>query len=404
MAKPDGVGAMIPLRGFAIALAIASGACAAPAAIASPTVSAPATVAPSPQPTPAAPWTALRWSAPVPMADQGVIYQVMSWHDGYVGAGQSTDGGAYVGATFSSPDGLHWQRTAILPLGPVLVVTGTGVIAVVTDRDTAVPKVRVWVSSDGRVWQPQDALTMTGATIDHLAARGSTILGVGTDSSGGAAVWRSTDGAAWTRGDPPSGHAIVRAVATVSDGFLALGREGEPDVASGGIGVRGVGLPAAWWSADGRAWTALQVEGTPAAGAQLIQVLAVADGYFAVGSDTTDPSLNPRTALIWTSSDGRAWKLAGPPPSWNAVGANGERAVYVVPSASGSRDLEAQVTRDGTHWTRLVFTGDLTDVPNVPGFTRAAQLDQFFVMPKGIIFTGQQNGAPVAWFADAEPR
>ena len=196
-------------------------------------------------------------------------------------------------------------------------------------------------------------------------------------------------------------HTIVL---TVSDGFLVLGREGEPDVASGGVGVRGVGLPAAWWSADGRAWTALPVEGKPAAGAQLIQLYAVADGYFVVGSDTTDPSSSARTALVWTSSDGRTWKLAGPPPSWGAAGSNGERAVYFVPSSSGSRDLEAHVSRDGTRWTRLVFTGDLADIPNVPGFTQALQLDQVFVMPRGIIVTGQQNGGPVAWFADPEPR
>src|SRR5438874_1991016 len=82
------------------------------------------------------------------------------------------------------------------------------------------PRVRAWSSPDGRAWQPQPALTMTGTAIDQLAARGSTIVGIGADSSGGAAVWRSTDGAAWTRGDPPSADAVVRAVATVSDGFL----------------------------------------------------------------------------------------------------------------------------------------------------------------------------------------
>jgi hypothetical protein len=31
-------------------------------------------------------------------------------------------------------------------------------------------------------------------------------------------------------------------------------------------------------------------------------------------------------------------------------------------------------------------------------------LDQVFVMSHGIIVIGQQNGRPVAWFADAEPR
>jgi hypothetical protein len=396
------------LRRITLALAIAASACATPAATASPTVSAAATATGSPQPTPvatkAAPWTELRWSAPVPIPDQGSIFQVLSWHDGYVAAGQTTDNGQYVGGLFASPDGVQWQRTAILPLGPALVATATRLVAVVTTgRDNAAPSVHARASSDGRTWQPQDALAIVGATFDHLTARGSTIVGMGTDSSGRAVMWRSIDGAAWTPGDLPSAHAIVRDVFAVSDGFIALGREGEPDVASGGVGVRGVGLPAAWWSADGRAWTALQVEGKPAAGAQLIQLFAVADGYFAVGSDTTDPSINARSPLIWTSSDARAWRLLGPPPYWGAAGSNGERAVYFVPSATGTRDLQAQVSRDGRQWTPLSFTGDLADIPNLPGFTHGSQLDQVFVVAHGIIVIGQQNGRPVAWFADAEP-
>lgn len=331
---------------------------------------------------------------------------MVSWHDGYVAAGQTTDAGRYVGATFASPDGVHWQRTGILPLDPTLVVTATRVFAVLTtDRDNPPSKVEAWASSDGRSWQPQDTLTIAGATIDRLAARGSTIVGIGTDSSGHAAVWRSVDGAAWTRGDPPSAHAIVRDVSALSDGFVAFGREGQPDVANGGVGSPGVGLPAAWWSADGRAWSALRVEGTAAAGAQLLQLFAVADGYFAVGSDTTDPSLNARTGLIWTSPDAHTWRLLGPPPYWTAAGSNGLRAVSFAPSPTGQRNLEARVSRDGTQWTPLSFAGDLTDIPNVPGFTQGgAQLDQVFVMAHGIIVTGQQNGRPVAWFADAEAR
>jgi len=392
---------------IALALAIATGACAAPVPTASPTVSAPAITVVSRSPTPVAtkapPWTELRWSTPVPIPDQGTIYQVVSWEDGYVAAGQSTDNGQYVGELFASPDGVYWQRTAIVPLNPALVATLTRVVAVVTiGRDTATPKVESWASSDGgHLWQPQEALAMVGATIDHLASGGSTIVGVGTDSIGHATVWRSIDGAAWTRGDPPSAHAIVRDVSAVSDGFIALGREGEPDVASGGIGSPGVGLPAAWWSADGQTWIAAQVEGTAAAGAQLLQLFPVARGYFAVGSDTTAPSVNARSPLIWTSPDGRTWRLLGARRYTGPAGANGELAVNF---AGAARSIEAHVTQDGKEWGALTFAGDLANIPNLPGFAQGAQLDQAFVMPHGIIVIGQKNGQPVAWFADAEPR
>ena len=394
---------------LAIVITIIAAACSVPPATASPTVSAPATVAVSSQPTPSAtkpaPWTELRWSAPVLIPNGDAINQVASWKDGYIAAGQTTDGGAYIGGLFASPDGVNWQRTAIVPLGPALVDTDTRAVAIVTTGRDSAPRVQTWASSDGLTWQPQDALAIVGATIDHLAARGSTIVGIGTDSAGHAAVWRSIDGAAWIRGDPPSGQAIVRDAFAVRDGFVALGREGDPDVASGGVGVRGVGLPAAWWSADGRGWTALQVEGKPAAGAQLLQLFSVSDGYFAVGSDTTDPSVNARSALIWLSTDARSWRLLGPPPYTGPAGANGERAVYFAPSSTGARGLEAQLTQDGRQWVPLPFSGDLADIPNVPGFTQgAAQLDQVFVMAHGIIVTGQQSGRAVAWFADAEPR
>ena len=339
------------------------------------------------------------------MPNDDAINQIVSWKDGYIAAGQTTDGGAYIGGLFASPDGVNWQRTAIVPLGPALVDTDTRAVAIVTIGRESAPRVQAWTSSDGRSWAPQDALTIAGATIDHLAARGSTIVGIGTDSGGHAAVWRSIDGAAWTRDDPPSAHAIVRDVSAVRDGFVAIGREGDPDVASGGVGVRGVGLPAAWWSADGRSWTTLQVEGKPAAGAQLLQLFAVSDGYFAVGSDATDPSVNARSALIWLSADARSWRLLGPPPYTGPAGANGERAVYFAPSSTGVRGLEAQLTQDGRQWVPLPFSGDLADVPNVPGFTQGGtQLDQVFVMAHGIIVTGQQSGRAVAWFADAEPR
>ncbi|HEV2248972.1 MAG TPA: hypothetical protein VGT60_00500 [Candidatus Limnocylindria bacterium] len=400
---------MIAPRTVALALAIAVTACAAPVATAPSTGSAPAATAASPQSTPipttATPWTELRWSAPVPIPDRDAILQVVGWKDGYLAAGQTTGGGAYVGGLFASPDGVHWQRSAIVPVGPTVVTTDARAIAVVTTGRESTPRVQAWVSTDGRSWAPEDALTIAGASIDHLAARGSAIVGIGTDSAGHTAVWRSIDGAAWTRGDPPSAHAIVRAVSAVRDGFVALGREGDPDVASGGVGAPGVGLPAAWWSADGRSWTALEVEGKPAAGAQLLQLFPVSEGYVAVGSDATDPSANARSALIWLSTDARTWRLLGPRPYTGPAGANGAQAVSFAPSSGGARGLEARLTHNGRQWVPLTFTGDLADIPNLPGFAAGgAQLDQVFVMTHGIVVIGQQSGRAVAWYADAEPR
>ena len=328
----------------------------------------------------------------------------MRWHDEYVAAGQTTDGGRYVGGTFVSADGLHWERTSVFLSNPTLVVTDTSLIAVVT-TDASSKAVRAWTSGDARTWQPRDALGITGATIERLTARGSTIIGTGTDTSGRALMWRSVGGAAWARTDLPSARAIVRDLVTVTDGFIALGRDGDPDVATGGVGVPGVGLPAAWWSSDGLAWTTLQVEGQPAAGAQLTQLFAGADGYFAIGSDSTDPSVNARAPLVWVSADARTWRLLGPRPfPWGTAGSNGERAVYF---ASGGRTIEARGSRDGRQWTPIPFTGDVADIPGFVPVSQGAQLDQIFVMAQGIIvvghLVGQQSSSPMAWFVDAAP-
>jgi len=157
---------------------------------------------------------------------------------------------------------------------------------------------------------------------------------------------------------------------------------------------------------DGLLWTPLHVEGTPAAGAQLTQLFAVTGGYFAIGSDTTDPSVNARAPLVWVSADSRAWRLLGPrPPDWRVAGSNGQQAIYF---SQGGRSLEARASSDGRQWAPVPFTGDVAHIPGLAGTApTTAQLDQIFVLPQGIIvvgnLVGQQTSSPVAWFVDAIP-
>jgi len=373
--------------------------------ISSPSAAATSPSPPSPQltsqPPRAGSWTELRWSAPRLIPESAALLDVVSWHDGYVAVADVAGPDGHVGAVFTSADGVRWQRTASFSANPRIVATATRLVAVV-NRLGPPPSLEAWTSVDGRSWQRQERLALAGATITKLAARDETIVAAGSDASGRAMVWSSADGAQWSQGLAPAPRAIVRSVAAVGDGFVALGRDGEPDAGSGGIREPGVGRPAAWRSADGGAWTAAQVQGVDAAGAELSEVFRVADGFFAIGSDATAPGQNPRTALIWVSSDARDWRIVGPPEHWGRASANGRQAVVFSAADFGTVALGAWSSPDGRNWTPLSFGGD---VAHMPAFEMAvgqsSRVDQIFVVSRGVIVIGQQDGQPTAWFAEA---
>lgn len=370
--------------------------------------SSPQPTSPSPQSTSQPPragsWTELRWSAPSPIPEQAALLDLVSWHDGYVAVADVAGPDGHVGAALISPDGVRWERTATFPANPSIVATATQLVAVV-NRLGPPPSVEAWVSVDGRSWQRQERLALASATITKLAARDRTILAAGIDANGRTMLWSSADGAQWSQGQAPAPRAIVRSVAAVSDGFLAVGRDGEPDVGSGGVRVAGVGRPAAWRSADGRAWSAAQVQGVDAAGAQLSEVFHVADGFFAIGSDATAPGQNPRTALIWVSADARDWRIVGPPEHWGRASANGRQAVVFSAADFGTVAVGAWSSLDGRDWTQLSFGGDVADIPAFEmAVGQSSRVDQIFVVSRGVIVIGQQNGQPTAWFAEAVSR
>jgi len=355
-------------------------------------------------------WTELRWSSPVATPEQGSLFDVVIWRDAYVAVGQASVQSQYVGAAFVSADGVHWERTAAFSVSPGrLVVTNTRLIALGVRADDprgTRTSVVAWTSRDGRAWQPEAGLAISDASITQAVARGDTVVAVGSNAGGAPAMWRSVDSGAWQRVPPPSSNIVLRSVVTVTDGFLAAGRDGEPDQSSGGVGTPGVGRPAAWWSADGLTWSPVQVEGAPAAGAQLLEILRIATGYVALGSDATNPSENPRSPQLWVSADAHDWRLVGPPPHWpGALKSNGKQAIIlgVARASDGTTTTAAWVSVDGRQWSQLSFGGDLVSVP-VPvseAGGRQPNFDRFFAEPNGILVLGQQRGDLSTWFAEA---
>jgi hypothetical protein len=343
------------------------------------------------------------------MPDRGSLFDVAIWRDRYLAIGQATVQSQYVGAAFTSADGLHWERTATLAMNPTrLVVTPTRVVAFglrVDDPRGTRTSVLAWSSRDGRSWQSEPGLTIADAGVSAATARGETIVAIGSDAGGASMMWRSVDAGGWQR-VPQSSTTVLRGVVSVVDGFLAVGRDGEPDQGSGGVGIRGVGRPAAWWSADGLTWSPVQVEGTPTGGAQLSAVFPIANGYIALGSYATATGANPRSAMLWVSADARAWRLVGEPPHWpGSLRSNGRQAIIlgVSRASDGTVATAAWVSEDGLQWSPLSFSGDLTNVPVQVSEAggRQPSFDGSFGEPGGILVVGQQGGELASWFAAA---
>lgn len=382
----------------------------------------------SSSPSSVAPWTSLRWSAPVPLPEGASILELRTWRDGYVGVGQATAEDRYVGAVFTSADGLHWSLvdtgTTFNGNMPIrLVATDGELLAMgnppepVCDREgegvacTPSGPAPLWASSDGLSWRLVNPAPFADSTLLRLAGGPEGFAVVGSTPAGKAAIWHSSDGMAWKRASMPalSAHAILMNVTAIPNGFVATGREGEPDFApaGGAGGSPGFGLPAAWWSSDGLNWEIASVEGMPAPGAQVLEVMVGATGLFAIGNDETIPDASPRTEADWTSSDGKTWKRTDQAviPAYTTLGSDGTRIVMLGldmrSGAIGSSGLAAWVSNDGADWTWTPVSGNAETIPGIGPLTQS-RIDAMYVASDGLVVVGEDGGTgQVAWWVDA---
>ena len=372
----------------------------AQAPTATPLTTGTASPAASPTPVPSFAWAGLRWSPPSPVPDALAFSDAVSVGTNLVVSAEVVDGVVRRGAVYTSTDGGAWTRTATFASTPRIFKTATRVLAVVNAPGSA-GGVEVSSSVDGRTWQLESRLGLPSASLTSAASRGDVLVALGNDAAGRTLLWRSASGTAWATVALPSTQAIPRDVVALADGFLLVGRDGEPDRASGGVGQPGSGRPAAWWSPDGSSWQPTPVDGFVAPGAQLSRVFPVASGYFAVGSDALAPT-NPRAPQIWISSDGRSWASVGQPAHWGLVGSNTRDAIVLAPADFGTVALGAWRSGDGRTWTPLTFSGDLTRVPTFEAAVdHPTRVDNVFVSDRGVLVIGQVNGRLTTWFADA---
>jgi hypothetical protein len=331
---------------------------------------------------------------------KGGITAAVAFGDGFVLAG-SENGGQHA-VVWYSPDGVRWQPVDDAPgfadgVIANLVRLPDGLMAVGTaaslDAECAggalgcnpVSPIRLWTSSDGRVWHalPSSAAKPFGrAQLDLIVAGPAGLVAYGqmVPAEGTAItpmVWTSADGRSWSRAPQ-----FASAFSTYSMSDLDAGPSGYVAVGARSVGGSLTQPRRAWYSADGKTW---KLGSGPAANGPSV-VMAFAGGFFGVenpqarasfwvSADGVNWSVQPGvvdrpnypayvgsglfsdgtrilalgsdsfgTAGAWLTSDGRSWQLAvlgGPEPSLetavlgSVVGAFGSRGV-IVTTATGS--------------------------------------------------------------------
>jgi hypothetical protein len=279
-----------------------------------------------------------RASAPAALAHADVYALIVA--DGLIIAGGQDVSNGAAAAAWTSRDGLTWTRSDDIGCGVMLTVTrfGSGFVAF-GNRVPNIPELEVppgvceWVSADGLFWTSVSlpkAVFPASTAVSSVAAGPGGLVAVGTDSGPQrtvAALWRSSDGRAWTRG----------VVAGTADWFsFDMAFAGGPDFVV--LGSDSHGTAALATSPDGLSWT---LSSDPVPGA--MSGLPGEGPWFDAGptglifgAGFANNAQPPGT--IWLSTDGRSWRPtpALPPGlSLDSVAAGTSTFLFVASTADG---------------------------------------------------------------------
>lgn len=208
-------------------------------------------------------------------------------------------------AAWRSADGLDWQRLAVPESMRVAIVDGVvvGLDRLVAHGSSDEDLVGVmWLSPDGERWDEVrdlaavDPISTLGAGPERLVAFGTRYLPAEDDVETLAGY---SDGGGFAVGQlPPDQRGVIEAATWGPAGFVAVGIAFQP-AAEGAVALA---------SADGQQWTA--AGGMPA-DVGFHQLLPLASGYLAIGSEEVDGEFGYQRATAWFSADGLSWTEHG---------------------------------------------------------------------------------------------
>ena len=260
----------------------------------------------------------------------------------------------------------------------------------------------VIVSADGRTWSAADGepvFTGRGLTAVQAAAgrTGYVIVGSQVTASDGtvAAAWWSTGLTGWHRAadatagalDGLDGSRRMLAVTATAGGFVAVGAHGP--------------LPAAWITADGRAWSLTDLPLPAGATAAALQHVAAA-GRTVVATGVARVAGGQVPFSARSADGGRTWtETELPVPAGTAevsavaATAGGFTVTGTFGATAGERDVVVWTSRDGTTWQASTPTGPGLATPGVQAITGLAVTGRTLT---GVGFTATPAGEqPTIW-------
>jgi hypothetical protein len=352
--------------------------------------------------TPGAAWTSIEFtrvsSAPFGKATTSSP-SVVAWKGGYLAVGYSRDveGQAGTFGGWVSTDAMSWQRvpdgafSADSEFGAA-APCGSGAVVVVNGSNNAL----AYYTNDGKTWTQTQ--TLDDGFMDYPPRLTGTDAGAAIVLGGfwgQTSLWYTGDCQTWNQVTLPQGAApsiTPMGVTTMNGGFLAYGALSPKDPAAASIG-------AAWWSVDGKNWTAKSLPASPSLmyGASN-GAAASLEAQFQPGMDT----------VKWASSpDGATWQMAPTTPVFVPTlgqAASDGRHIVVMGSVDGQPPFGLWSSIDGAHWHSLAVYGDPGATDGDPG-----ALD-FFVLPDGVVrisaggvWYGAASTAPVPAQPSTEP-
>lgn len=293
--------------------------------------------------------------------------------DGWVVAGTEYDAeGVARAAVWRSPDALLWSVTPVG--GPhtegyaMARRADGGLVVVGREAGGGTSRAAAWLERDGRFVASGGGDALAGGDqveMDAVAARPDGLVAVGVRSREGeqdaVAVWRSATGETWER--VPAAEAVFAASGQAAVDGLVVVPAGV--VAVGGVRAGDDLDAAAWFSADGATWApAGAAPDFHGAGRQVLQdVVALDGGLLAVGAVSDGARFVP---AAWRSADGRAWTPAGATferqgdasDTFGTVVSNVERAPRgLVATGGGAAVQRVWASTDGTTWSEVPVPG-----------------------------------------------
>lgn len=385
-----------------------------------------ATPTQQPTPTPVAAWTGLDWERGTIHVDCDdcivLINDVLWWEGSYVGVGgifyvdpdpdrlQGLEGLYEFSAAFvTSSDGVQWsiadqgdlidfhQYEGIEDAGGILetavphhlIALPSGLMAIGSDHPKGgTPE--LWRTGDGLAWTTIDSADWRAIWGSSAPNHGglTTLVGVAGGATGAVAIGFdgggcclnppgppvitfSSDGQTWDRIDlsgvsSMNDRSLLTDVLAPDDGFIVVGSAREPDQPRDVEPMpKEVGRPAAWTSSDGRSWVASDVEGSPVPLGRLSQVVAGAEGFFAIG--VAQEREYQWQSSGWASADGHTWRLLGELgvdlPGIRVLASDGVHIMAFGTPTLYSLELAGWSSTDGMEWNPLVMSGT-AQLPN----------------------------------------